>query len=213
MKKFICLLLIFLSSVVLIGCGENFSTRMTDFYSQYTFELPFDAVGRIRGHIWFTTDYDLDEMRQMIEEAGYEATIYDVDGDRRIFIVATTGNHKHYFIIWELEDSFVLDSHAVNPQHIFGNNIWFLFPVHIATHTDFVRNDYGETIRASKQVFASFDYIASYYNATGRNDTIICYESKTILFTRVRGRIFNVVMQYEETEEGNFIHVSIVPAR
>jgi len=107
LKRLICIALILVLSVSLVGCGENFSTRRSDFHGQYSFELPFDAVGRIRGHIWFTADYTLDEMRQFIEDAGYEATIHDFEEVRRIFITATRGAYKYYFVIWDVSDSFI----------------------------------------------------------------------------------------------------------
>ena len=147
-------------------------------------------------------------MRQLIEDEGYQATIYEVEGIKRIFIVATKGDTKHYFTIWDMRQwdlnsykRYLLTDHR---DSIFDSTwIHFLFPIHLLKTPSGDRDDSNNRL-PTQQIFATFDYIANYYTQTGKNDTEICRDTQTILFNTIRQR--TIVMQFQETPDGNFIH-------
>jgi len=94
-----------------------------------------------------------------------------------------------------------------------GYEYRFLYPLNFLAPRHIM--DYRDTSLV-KRVYGSFEDIAEFYRATGKNDTTIDDANKTVTFW-CRGNPDSgkgqgaLIMQYIETESGNYLEVKPLP--
>jgi hypothetical protein len=147
-----------------------------------------------------------------LNDAGYSANLYDNGNVKTILISAVKNEFTYYFIVYDKNqltnsDVFMLSSATMNIMiEVFErvpNNYVVLAPIHVLGATG--END-------TKRVYASFDYIADFYRATGKNDVEIDDVNKVIFFeckgnpnlSWIQG---TVALRYIENETGIYLHI------
>jgi hypothetical protein len=226
MKKFVILCLLFVSLCAMTGCsafGSFFrggvrSGGVIDYYGEYHFVLPFEHnVSYNQGDVlYFATDYLMEQMLNSINNAGYGATLHTNGDTETILISAEQEDFIYYFIIFDADYSvsgnglYTLSNalSSMNPPF----NYPFMAPLHIIER----EHNYN----ARRRVFGSFDEIADFYRATGKNDAVIDEANKTIHFNNEGCQIFTprqgiqfsairatIVLQFVESEDGNYLYI------
>ncbi|ABR47931.1 hypothetical protein Amet_1759 [Alkaliphilus metalliredigens QYMF] len=213
MKKFAVLILLISSLFIVSSCGRVIRSGINDYYGEYHFELPFNhSVSNITNMLFFKTDYSMERMNELINEAGYNASLHENGNIKTILISAVKNEFTYYFVIYDKNHlgntdvytlSNAMSSIDIDVSERVPNLYVFLVPLHILdTITD----------SDTKKVYNSFDYIANFYRATGKNDVEIDDVNKTIIFKCEGNPNFSwvqgvVIMQYSETETGNYLEI------
>ena len=210
MQKFVVLILLISSLFIVSSCRK--SGEIIDYYGEYHFQLPFDhSVSNTTDMLFFKTDYSMEEMNELINEAGYNASMHENGHVKTILISAVKEEFTYYFVIYDKghlsnTDVYTLrnarSSIEIDVSERAPNRYVFLAPLQILSTID----------SDTKQVHDSFDSIADFYRATGKNDFEIDDVNKTIIFqcegnpdlSWVHGM---VIMQYSETETGNYLEI------
>jgi len=220
MKKFRQMLIIvmligtFLSQFALTACvGGRSQSHIYDFYQEYRFDLPF-AHSRtfMTSSLFFDTEYDMSQLRDLIIEAGYGARLYDFNSIERLHIYAMRDGRRYYFMITRLMDStrrFSIDSSTgmISAGENSGGIFVFLFPKHLIDAVNLW------AVENSHRMHGTFEEIAAFYANTGRGNVTINYEEKTIIYLcrEVSNLNWNggyVIMRWVETETGNYLDIS-----
>ncbi|MCL2576218.1 MAG: hypothetical protein FWE33_07265 [Defluviitaleaceae bacterium] len=217
MKKIKFLLFVLSLLLILSSCTGIIRTRkMWDYYTEYHFELPFRPSDYAQlgggGHLWFTADYTMEQMKQFINDMGYVANIYQ-NGDASTMLISAERDERiYYFVIFDAVYSqgiyrYVLDRASASlmigvPDPRIPSLYVFLAPIHILR----------EVSEGIYRAYETFEYIADFYLSTGKNDVEIDFDNKTIYFQTAgnqqsRWRQGTIVMQYIETEDGSFLEI------
>jgi len=217
-KKFIVIIFlgILLSQFALTACivpGGRSQSHIYDFYGEYRFDLPF-AHSRtfMTSSLFFDSEYNMTQMRDLIIEAGYGARLYNFNDIERLHIYAARDGRRYYFMITRLEGSagrFMIDGSTamISAGGNFGGIYVFLFPNHL------IDGDLWTT-ETSKRMNGTFEEFADFYTSTGRDNVTVNYSERTITY-RCKGQetlSWNqgyVVILWNQTENGN--HVIIRP--
>ncbi|TCK92639.1 hypothetical protein EDC19_1791 [Natranaerovirga hydrolytica] len=213
MKRFVVVILLISSMVIVSSCGRIKNSGINDYYGEYYFELPFNhSVSNTTDMLFFKTDYSMERMKELINEAGYNASLHENGNVKTILISAVKNEFTYYFVIYDKNHlgntdvytlSNAMSSIEMDASETVPSLYVFLAPIHIL-----------DTIADSdtKKIYNSFDHIAEFYRATGKNDVEIDDINKTITFKCEGNPNFNwvqgmVIMQYFETETGNYLEI------
>jgi hypothetical protein len=199
------------------SCGPNRDRRITDYYGEYTFVLPFDhSISNNAGSVYFDTDYSMEQMAELVNEAGYGASLHAIGDAKTILISAQKDGFTYYFVVYDRHYPDFVTSYtlmrAVSGISIEVSNIGpvrephryvFLAPLHIMARID------NSDVR---RVYGSFEDIAEFYRATGKNDVVIDDANKTVMFwcdgnPNLSWKQGTIIMQYTETESGNYLEI------
>jgi hypothetical protein len=218
MKTFVSLLLFFSSLGIVSGCGPQKDRLIMDYYEEYSFELPFNhSITNTTNVLYFMAEYSIEQICQLINDAGYSASLHKSGNIKSILISATESECTYYFVIY---DANYLESVNTdrNDTYTFMNaqssisydsndtHYVFLAPLHILESTI-------ESVNSNmRQVYGSFEYIVNFYRATGKNDFEIDDENQSIYFECEGKPTFSwrrgmVVLKYIEAESGNFLSI------
>lgn len=219
-----------ISSILLVGatslsaCSHRGIKGVWDFHGEYFFELPFEHTRQFGmfDELPFLTNYSLEDMKQNIINAGYNAMIYDYEGIKRIFIVAEQNGFTSSFVIFDQNftdsDAFWLTNHRLlvpNGEGIDGKLYYLLFPKHIAS----TNYDFSKKPLLDIEVFASFEYIVNFYNNNnnGRDAFLINEDTQTITFLANYVSWENLTWEadyleliYQEIGNRNFISIDFI---
>lgn len=219
MKRLKILVLFVFTLFVIAGCtGMIKISEIADYHGEYIFKIPFDHRNpRMTSSLFFETDYSMEQMAQLIIEAGYGASL-NKNGDLQTMLISAVRDvFTYYFVIFD--KNYIRRIHPESESYtlknatstIFtnlrdrreGNVYAFLAPIHILGEPD----GYGV-----RRLYGSFEYIADFYRATGKTDFKIDEENKRIYFECEGRAQFSwkqgtVVMQFIEKESGNYLHI------
>ena len=196
-----CLMLIIISLFIISGCGPIKDSYIYDYYAEYRFELPFDhTISNATSELYFNAEYSIEQMCELINDAGYNADLYNNGNVKTILTSIEKDEFTYYFVIYDknyFEDSTVYT--LSNAASSFYSYV-FLAPVHILDNT--------------RRVYGSFEHIADFYRSTGKNDVEIDDINKTITFQcegnpNLSWKKGSVFIQYIETETGNYLNIEI----
>ncbi|MCL2707115.1 MAG: hypothetical protein FWE97_03000 [Dehalococcoidia bacterium] len=222
MRKFALLTMSLIALCIMPGCGPIIISEIYDHYVEYKFVLPFDhSVSNYAGNVYFDTDYSMEQMVELISEAGYNASLHRIDNIKTILISAQKDGFTYYFILCDKNyndngTSYILMSARAtiyfendDASSIGGRELAcdFLAPLHILELRD----------RPDKwRLFGSFEDVAGFYRATGRDDVEIDDINKTVLFRcesypnlGISER--TIIIQYAATETGNYLKIRPLP--
>jgi hypothetical protein len=173
-----CFLLVTLCA--LAACCTGRSGEIRDFYGEYSLTLPFDLADSYNagGVLFFTTDYELEQMAELLRGAGYGASLHTNDETDTILISATQNGFVYYFVIFDKtpDDARFSMSAAAS----LAQRHPFLAPIHILEPTP---DD------AMWRFFGGFEQLASFYRATGKNDVVIDEAAQRIYFDNANAAI------------------------
>lgn len=150
MNKFSVTFLIFLiiPLCILASCtGLVITDEIADHYREYIFKIPFNNQNhRLSGdQLYFETDYSMEQMKQRLHEAGYDASLHQNGIVQTILISATRDEFTYYFVIFgrnylhhihPTNNFYTLTSATssifTNIRDRRGENVYvFLAPIHI----------------------------------------------------------------------------------
>ena len=214
MKKYGIAIVLFLTLGILSSCtGLTATDEIYDYYGDYSFRIPFNhSNSRMSDMIFFETDYSMQQMVQLLNEAGYLAGLHENGNVLTIHISAVVDGLAHSFIIYDKNhlgnaDVFTLSNAAMSITNDVDegvrNTYRFLAPLHILDTT---------TDSNMKRVFGCFEHIANFYRGTGRNDVEIDVVNKVIFFESEGNPSLNwaqgtVMLQFIETNAGNYLYI------
>jgi len=79
----------------------TWTDEIRDFYGEYIFKIPFDNSNAFMTDVLhFNADYSIEQMVQLINEAGYTADLYGTGDAKRIIISAVKNEFTYYFVIY-----------------------------------------------------------------------------------------------------------------
>ena len=209
MKKFAYMIIIILSLRFISSCGALKNSDIMDYYTEYRFELPFNhSINNAADVLYFKTEYSIEQMNQLINNAGYSANLYENGNVQTILISAVKNKFIYYFVIYDKNHSYNKDVYMLSSAALSikfdenKKNYVFLAPIHIIDTT----TDYD-----TKKVYSSFEDIANFYRATGKNDIEIDDVNKTIIFKCEGNSNLNwakgtIAIHYIENETGNYLY-------
>ena len=214
MKKIVVIILVISSLFIVSSCKREKIGGMNDYYGEYYFELPFNhTVSNTTDMLFFKTDYSIEGMNDLLNEAGYNASLHENRNVKTILISAVRNEFIYYFVIYDKNhlgnaDVYTLSSATlsieIDVHERVPNHYVILAPVHILDAT---------TDSHTKKAYNSFEYIANFYRATGKNDVVIDDANKTIIFKCEGNPNFSwiqgmVIMQYSETGTENYLTIN-----
>ena len=199
------MIIIFLS---LSGCGALKDSCIGDYYAEYRFELPFNhTISNAADVLYFNAEYSMEQMCELINNEGYKADLYNIGNIKTILISIEKDEFTYYFVIYdknyyEHSTGYTLSNAASS----FYNHV-FLAPAHILD-----KATYNSDMR---RVYSSFEHIADFYRASGKNDFETDDINKTITFQcegnpNLSWKKGTIIMQYIETESGNYLNIEIL---
>ena len=208
MKNKILIVVVCCVSMVclLSGCGPVKTAVIHDYYGECSFELPFEhEITNTTDVMYFKTSCSMEQMTEVINEAGYGAKLYE-DFGNTILISVLQNEMTYYFVIYdnapENGGGFVLSDTSASIPGIFV----FLAPLHILDN---------ENTSGTRKIYGSFEDLADFYRAAGKNDVDIDAQNKTILF-ECEGNLplswkqGTIAIQYIESEQGNYLNIKPV---
>lgn len=223
--KILAILLICMAlSVSFAACKLDDSldkAAIYDYYREYCYELPFSYQNPTASSgTYFSSSLNLEQMADEINKTDDEAILYDIEGAKRVFITVKRGVYSYYFIIYDaifnsstdnaegryfLRDAsreYVVQTTQDDECYV------FLFPDHLSASID----------SAKVKMYCTFDEFANFYQTTGKSDTQIDIENKTVIFmcagsTEKNGVNVNwargkILLQYVEDIDGNYVNIS-----
>lgn len=226
MRKFAALALLVTSLCIVSSCGPNKDGSIRDYYGDYTFVLPFDhTVSNKAGAVYFETDYSMEQMVELINEVGYNASLHAIGDVKTILIAILQDGFSSYFVVYDknyfdpgtrytltgASSNIKIDEADMKPFPDFPfRPPWiyvFLAPIHMLDD-----RDYSDM----KRVYGSFEDIAEFYRATGKDDVVIDDVNKTVQFWCAGNPWASLgqgmlIMQYTETETGNYLEIKPLP--
>lgn len=210
MKKRTVIFLLIFSLLIIAGCGRIKSRGINDYYGEYFFELPFThRVSNRTDVLYFRAGYSMEQMNELINEAGYSASLHEKGNVKTILISVVENELTYYFVIYDKNhlgntDTYTLSNATASITSGGTPNLYvFLAPLHIlSTTTD------SNVIKA----YDSFNHVADFYRSTGKDDAEIDDINKTITFRcegnpRLSWAQGRVIMHYFEAETGNYLEV------
>ncbi len=199
-------LLILLSFLIFsTSCGRNTRKDVIDYYGEYSFELPFNHIVKNSTDVlYFDTEYSIEQMSQIITEAGYQAELYDSGDTKKILISVAEEPFTYYFVIHDKEKNDDNDSYTLSDAHLVWGYYSILAPINII-------NESNNSEQIS--IYESFDYLVKFYESTGKNDFSIDEINKTITFKchkkpNTSLRDGEIKIHYIEAEEGNVLKIT-----
>ncbi len=205
----VCLL-----ALELCACAISSDNAVSDYYGECTFALPFRTTNsHSDGMLYFDVTMTLTQVCDAIVARGYRAELFESGPEDTLLITAMRDEKTYYFVIFDQDlaaedDYYVLRDASLSwrsNDKLYG----ILAPIHIMTPTaEEILGAGGERI----EVYRSFDYIAQFYRAVGREEIVIDQAQKTIVFPchadETTGRVESrVTLRY--TEEGLKQYLSI----
>ena len=223
MKKLAVLTMLIISLFIISSCGPIRDGRIKDYYGEYTFVLPFDhTVSNKTDIVYFDADYSIEQMAELVNEAGYNASLHEIGNAKSISIFVPKNGFYYYFIVYDksyfeiVVDYYILSDVSLGIR-LDGDDVSsidrgrnhpyvFLAPLHILGRSD----------SGIKRVYGSFEDIAEFYRATGKNDAEIDDVNRTVKFWCEGNPNFDwrqgtIIMQYTETATGNYLEISPFP--
>ena len=156
----------------------------------------------------------MEQMVELINEAGYNASLHAIGDVQTILIAVLQDGFSSYFVVYDkgyfdpgtrytLTDAASSIGHDDNESR---GLYTFLAPTHILV----------DEVSYMRKVYGSFEDIAEFYSATGKDDVVIDDVDETILFwcggSYVPGaRQGTLIMQYTKTETGNYLEIKPLP--
>ncbi|MCL2678995.1 MAG: hypothetical protein FWF18_01680, partial [Dehalococcoidia bacterium] len=182
------------SLCVISSCGPIKRDNLQDYYGEYTFTLPFDyTFVHWSGNVYFDTNYSMEQMAELVNEAGYNTSLHAIGNVKTILISAQKDGFTYYFVICDKNypyssNVYTLMSASASISIGASGNVptdfpfdrpipcRFLAPLHI------LESSSGMDLSDVRRVYGSFEDIAEFYRATGKDDFIIDDVNKTIRF-------------------------------
>ena len=179
--------------------------------------------------LYFTTDYSMEQMVNLINNIGHNASLHTNGSVETILISTIQDDFTYYFIIFNgvfVDGAYSYSGEKYTLSDTFSTAVlWigedvrstpypFLAPLHILEPV------YEINPKATRKVFGSFEEIVNFYLATGKDDVIIDHDNKTIYFynggstwfslnrsTHHSKRQGTVAISFIETELGNYLYI------
>lgn len=191
------ILLIILTPFILIitACGLNSGNSVLDYYREYRFTIPFELRRSQVTHLLsFETEYNFDEMQELIVKAGYNVVRYEWNNSIRLLISRIYNNREIFFVIYD--EKIYYEPTPASNWYILDSNL--LIPMHIV---------YMDGTR-SVRIIKDFDYLANFYYRFGK-DVTINYENQTIDIrawnVAPKDRVSEIItLQFYENIHGNY---------
>ncbi|MCL2521301.1 MAG: hypothetical protein FWE36_00400 [Erysipelotrichales bacterium] len=162
-----------------------------DFYGEYKFRIPFDISDTDFDNVegFFNTSYNFYQMKDFIMDEGYNVTLYEFEGSKRLLITTNYYDREVFFVIhdmsWNYRRSYVIES-RIDLIHI-QNGIR-------------KNNLYDDADKIG--VFKEFEYVSNFYLRAGR-EVDVNHHTKVIFF-RGRSRYERSHVRWIEDRNGNF---------
>ena len=211
---------------MMCGCsGKDKDKIIYDYYGVTQFVLPFEHENvTSTDALYFNTNLNMEQMTERIKNAGYQGTLHEFEGVKRIFITVINGSVSSYFIIYDKtlseflgngkSDRYSLRALTASIQVADKDSNYetyvFLFPLHVSDISELTK---------TRKIYCTFNEFADFYRATGRKDVQIDVGNKTVTFTckgtdsteqdktNPNFATGKVVMQYVEKSSGNYIDI------
>jgi|GEM_PF-5132391 len=98
-------------------------TGIHDFSGEYFFELPFEhQITNTKGGFFFTSDYSLEQMAELLISAGYGATLHSMGEPEHsvgevwaILVTASANDRSYYFVIVDMNRTYWSETFSLDP--------------------------------------------------------------------------------------------------
>lgn len=214
MKTANVLLLTLFFCLLICSCDRVDIPYIEDYYGECNFELPFEYKdGNYSGSvIYFSTEYSMEQMCELINSAGYSAELFEIDSLPTILITVEQDSSAYYFAVYDKEfndsEKYEFTNCTLSLNIPNAGRYSILAPIHIIDK-NFSRDDE----RISFKVYNSFEYIADFYRASGKKDFVIDESDKTITF-ECKGKTdlsyveSEVEIRYVETSDDCYLEIT-----
>lgn len=212
-KKRMVVLCLFLL-LIGVSCDRDTKHVLIDHYGECEFTLPFDYGDAYMGSdLYFESTYSWEEMQNLLQDAGYEITLSS-DGHHPTMLIAVRQESKCYYYVLYDKTHTQSDRYRLCSATLMWNQAYrFLAPIHMMDV-----HEYQDTVNRGEawdnlwRVYGSFDEVAAFYRATGREDYRIHEEEEMIEFfcqdpLMSTARAGTLLIQYRVEKEGDYLAI------